>query len=68
MPLEAAEMALLRVIHASELPDPGALLEKLASGEAVAAAPRRRRPRRRAARELRAPLALPATFAELVER
>lgn len=39
MPLEAAEMALLRVIHASELPDPGALLEKLASGEAVTARP-----------------------------
>ncbi|HEX8262760.1 MAG TPA: DNA polymerase III subunit gamma/tau [Allosphingosinicella sp.] len=37
MPLEAAEMALLRVIHASELPDPGALLEKLASGEGAAA-------------------------------
>ena len=37
MPLEAAEMALLRVIHASELPDPGALIEKLISGEAVAA-------------------------------
>ena len=37
MPLEAAEMALLRVIHASELPDPATLLEKLASGEAVAA-------------------------------
>jgi DNA polymerase-3 subunit gamma/tau len=36
MPLEAAEMALLRVIHASELPDPGALIETLASGEAVA--------------------------------
>ncbi|HEX8625101.1 MAG TPA: DNA polymerase III subunit gamma/tau [Allosphingosinicella sp.] len=35
MPLEAAEMALLRVIHASELPDPGALLVKLASGEAI---------------------------------
>jgi DNA polymerase-3 subunit gamma/tau len=35
MPLEAAEMALLRVIHASELPDPGALVEKLMSGEAV---------------------------------
>jgi DNA polymerase III subunit gamma/tau len=33
MPLEAAEMALLRVIHASELPDPGALIEKLAGGE-----------------------------------
>jgi DNA polymerase-3 subunit gamma/tau len=37
MPLEAAEMALLRVIHASEMPDPGALLEKLASGEAMPA-------------------------------
>jgi DNA polymerase-3 subunit gamma/tau len=37
MPLEAAEMALLRVIHASELPDPSTLMEKLASGEAVAA-------------------------------
>ena len=33
MPLEAAEMALLRLIHASELPDPGALVEKLMSGE-----------------------------------
>src|SRR3954468_24373906 len=37
MPLEAAEMALLRVIHASELPDPGALLEKLRNGEALPA-------------------------------
>jgi DNA polymerase-3 subunit gamma/tau len=37
LPLEAAEMALLRVIHASELPDPGALMERLASGEAVPA-------------------------------
>jgi DNA polymerase-3 subunit gamma/tau len=36
MPLEAAEMALLRVIHAADLPDPGALMERLASGEAVA--------------------------------
>jgi DNA polymerase-3 subunit gamma/tau len=36
MPLEAAEMALLRIIHASELPDPGALIEKLASGEPTA--------------------------------
>ncbi len=39
MPLEAAEMALLRVIHAADLPDPGAVLEKLASGEAVGARP-----------------------------
>ncbi len=37
MPLEAAEMALLRVIHAADLPDPGALLERLASGEAMPA-------------------------------
>ena len=36
MPLEACEMALLRVIHASELPDPGALIEKLANGELAA--------------------------------
>jgi DNA polymerase-3 subunit gamma/tau len=33
LPLEAAEMALLRVIHASELPDPGALLGRIAGGE-----------------------------------
>jgi DNA polymerase-3 subunit gamma/tau len=39
MPLEAAEMALLRVIHASELPDPATLMEKLASGEGAAAGP-----------------------------
>ncbi len=37
LPLEAAEMALLRVIHASELPDPGAVLGRLANGEAVPA-------------------------------
>jgi DNA polymerase-3 subunit gamma/tau len=37
MPLEAAEMALLRAIHAGELPDPGAMMERLANGEAVAA-------------------------------
>ena len=37
MPLEAAEMALLRVIHAAEMPDPGALLERIAGGEAIPA-------------------------------
>lgn len=37
MPIEAAEMALLRVIHASQLPDPGELVKKLVSGEAVGA-------------------------------
>jgi len=32
-PFEAAEMALLRVIHAADLPDPGELAAKLARGE-----------------------------------
>jgi DNA polymerase-3 subunit gamma/tau len=38
MPIEAAEMALLRVVHASQLPDPGELARKLASGELSAPA------------------------------
>jgi DNA polymerase-3 subunit gamma/tau len=64
MPLEACEMALLRVIHASELPDPGALIEKLASGEL--AAPRASdAPKAENQGEL---LAIPASFAELVQR
>jgi DNA polymerase III subunit gamma/tau len=37
MPLEAAEMALLRIIHAAQLPDPAAVAEKLA-GAAVSPA------------------------------
>ncbi|MDQ3245948.1 MAG: DNA polymerase III subunit gamma/tau [Pseudomonadota bacterium] len=37
-PQEAATMALLRLIHAAELPDPAALLAKL-SGEGASAAP-----------------------------
>jgi len=63
MPLEAAEMAVLRVIHASELPDPGALLEKLASGEAMTA--RAAEPAR--AEEQGALLKFPASFAELIK-
>ena len=40
LPIEACEMALLRVIHASQLPDPGELARQLASGTvSVAAAP-----------------------------
>ncbi len=35
MPLEAAEMALLRVVHASDLPDPGSLIDRLSNGEAI---------------------------------
>jgi len=63
MPLEAAEMALLRVIHASELPDPGALMEKLMSGESVAAAPSQAP----AAPSQGALMQAPPTFAGLVE-
>jgi DNA polymerase-3 subunit gamma/tau len=39
MPLEAAEMALLRVIHASELPDPAAVMQSLTTGQGAAASP-----------------------------
>jgi DNA polymerase-3 subunit gamma/tau len=37
MPMEAAEMALLRVVHAGTLPDPGELLRRLQSGEPMPA-------------------------------
>ena len=65
MPLEAAEMALLRVIHASELPDPGTLIEQLTSGEGVSVrAPASSAPA--GGQELmQAP---PASYAALVER
>jgi len=65
MPLEAAEMGILRVIHASDLPDPGALIERLASGEAVAERPAAEPA---GAVEQGALLKLPKTFAELVEK
>jgi len=39
LPIEAAEMAVLRVIHASQLPDPGELARQLASGAPMAGAP-----------------------------
>jgi DNA polymerase-3 subunit gamma/tau len=38
LPIEAAEMALLRVIHASQLPDPGQLARQIASGNVSAPA------------------------------
>jgi DNA polymerase III subunit gamma/tau len=42
MPLEAAEMALLRIVHASELPDPGSIAERLLGAEtAEASVPKR---------------------------
>jgi len=39
LPIEACEMALLRVIHASQLPDPGELARQIASGAVSSAAP-----------------------------
>jgi DNA polymerase-3 subunit gamma/tau len=66
MPLEAAEMALLRIVHASELPDPAELLRRMVNGQALpATAPA---PAATAAPAPEAPRALyPATFPELVE-
>ncbi len=39
LPIEAAEMALLRVIHASQLPDPGELARQIAEGAPLSAPP-----------------------------
>ncbi|TMJ12800.1 MAG: DNA polymerase III subunit gamma/tau [Alphaproteobacteria bacterium] len=64
MPLEAAEMALLRVIHASELPDPAVLAERLGSGEAAPAAPRASAPAAPAAGTTQR---APATFRGLID-
>jgi DNA polymerase-3 subunit gamma/tau len=61
MPLEAAEMALLRLIHAAELPDPGALIERLNSGEAAPAPARAR-----AAAPARERTAPPESFTGLI--
>jgi DNA polymerase-3 subunit gamma/tau len=63
LPLEAAEMALLRVVHASDMPDPGALMGRLASGEAMPGRASSPAP----AAESQAPiLRAPASFAGLV--
>ena len=40
VPLQAAEMALLRLIHASDLPDPADLVKRLQEGRDAPAAPR----------------------------
>ena len=72
MPMEAAEMGLLRVVHASQLPDPGELLRRLQSGEALPACggrgvhrPRRAFPVRQPAPSPAAPLRfrVPQSFA-----
>jgi DNA polymerase-3 subunit gamma/tau len=63
MPLEAAEMALLRVIHASDLPDPGALIEKLAGGDQAVLVRAPGTPASPAAKS-----GVPASFEELTDR
>jgi DNA polymerase-3 subunit gamma/tau len=58
LPIEACEMALLRVIHASQLPDPGELARQLANGSVSAPAPT-------AAPAKPAEPAMPSSIAEL---
>jgi len=65
-PREAAEMALLRVVHASQLPDPGELARRLQAGEMMAAAPSAPSSAPPAAEERSPLLALPKDFAALI--
>ncbi len=62
-PREAAEMALLRLIHAAELPDPASLLQRL-SGEGAVASPAAAP----VARGSTTPAQLPADFRGLIAR
>ncbi|WP_298018515.1 DNA polymerase III subunit gamma/tau [uncultured Parasphingopyxis sp.] len=64
MPLQAAEMALLRVVHAAGLPDPGDLARKLESGE-LSAGPAATAP---SAPGSNTSATLPADFGALVKR
>ncbi len=64
LPREAAEMALLRIVHASSLPDPAELMRRIASGEALPAAPAAPAP----ADTQATLLALPVDYPELIER
>jgi len=65
-PREAAEMALLRVVHASQLPDPGELARRLQAGEMMAAAPSAPASAPPAAEERSPLLALPKDFPALI--
>ncbi|WP_420137565.1 DNA polymerase III subunit gamma/tau [Sphingomonas sp.] len=60
-PREAAEMALLRVVHASQLPDPGELARRLQAGEVVAPPAAQPAPTPAPAEPQAPLLALPAT-------
>jgi DNA polymerase-3 subunit gamma/tau len=68
MPIETAEMALLRVVHARSMPDPGELVRQIAEGRAPAAAAPTQAPAAPASPPAPARAILPESFAELVER
>ena len=65
LPIEAAEMALLRVVHASTLPDPGELARQIASGAPAPVAPAVAAPARAPERPT-ADATLPETFTALI--
>ncbi|PTQ07358.1 DNA polymerase III subunit gamma/tau [Sphingomonas oleivorans] len=68
LPREAAEMALLRIVHASQMPDPGELIRRLQSGEPMPAAPASPPPSPVAPAEEQAPLlALPTDFPAMID-
>jgi DNA polymerase-3 subunit gamma/tau len=70
MPMEAAEMGLLRVVHASQLPDPAELLRRLQSGEPMAidaGAPPAPSATPSAVPAATAPVRAPDSFAALIE-
>jgi DNA polymerase-3 subunit gamma/tau len=70
LPIETAEMAILRAIHASTLPDPGELARRIAGGDVVpgAAAPATPPPAPPPAPEDRLPRDLAAVLALLDDR
>ena len=59
-------MALLRIVHASSLPDPGELARRLANGEGVRMSPPAPAPSASAAEEQRPLLKLPSDFKGLI--
>ena len=64
-PQEAATMALLRLVHAADLPDPAALMARLATGDGMSATA----PAARASAPRQAPASrLPENFPALVEQ
>ncbi|MDB5694757.1 MAG: polymerase subunit gamma/tau [Sphingomonas bacterium] len=67
LPIEAAEMALLRAIHASTLPDPGDLARQIAAGTVPAPTATATAPAPAAAKAAEPAASLPPSFEALVE-